>query len=216
MINPILIAVAVGLLVALLVAEKKRGTGLILTFKVPLSCLFVLTALMMVHADRTYHLLVLAGLLCGLAGDVCLALKSNKAFRIGLIVFLIGHVLYVVAFAGLTRFADWWTLGNLLLLVVSCGIFLKLRPNLGPMLIPVAIYVVVISIMLCAAWVAFLNPDLDRIASRLILIGAAAFYASDIFVARDRFLTTQFANRLIGLPLYYVGQFLIAFSTGYV
>jgi len=38
------------------------------------------------------------------------------------------------------------------------------------------------------------------------------FYVSDIFVARQRFVARQHINRLVGLPLYYAGQFMIAFS----
>lgn len=46
--------------------------------------------------------------------------------------------------------------------------------------------------------------------------GAVAFYVSDVFVARDRFMKGGFVNRLVGLPLYYAGQFLIAFSLGFL
>jgi hypothetical protein len=35
-----------------------------------------------------------------------------------------------------------------------------------------------------------------------------------VYVARQRFVKTGFVNRFIGLPLYYSGQFLLAFSTG--
>jgi hypothetical protein len=49
-----------------------------------------------------------------------------------------------------------------------------------------------------------------------IFSGAASFYISDLFVARDRFLKMEFKNRLLGLPLYYFGQFLLAFSVGAV
>jgi hypothetical protein len=35
-----------------------------------------------------------------------------------------------------------------------------------------------------------------------------------VFVARDRFLKKDFFNRLVGLPLYYTGQFILAFSVG--
>ncbi|HDP24776.1 MAG TPA: lysoplasmalogenase, partial [Deltaproteobacteria bacterium] len=41
-----------------------------------------------------------------------------------------------------------------------------------------------------------------------------SFYISDIFVARNRFVKQEFINRALGLPLYYLGQFLIAFSLG--
>ncbi|MBW2297136.1 MAG: lysoplasmalogenase, partial [Deltaproteobacteria bacterium] len=46
--------------------------------------------------------------------------------------------------------------------------------------------------------------------------GALSFYVSDLFVARDRFLKNESLNRLLGLPLYYGGQFLLAFSVGYL
>jgi len=48
------------------------------------------------------------------------------------------------------------------------------------------------------------------------LVGAVFFYVSDIFVANQRFVIEQFYNRLIGLPLYYTAQFLLAFSVGLV
>lgn len=50
----------------------------------------------------------------------------------------------------------------------------------------------------------------------MVFWGAVSFYFSDVFVARDRFLRPEFFNRLIGLPLYYCGQFLLAFSAGFL
>ena len=52
-------------------------------------------------------------------------------------------------------------------------------------------------------------------AAWLIATGATLFYLSDITVALDRFVTgPRFVNRAIGLPLYYGGQFLLAYSIG--
>jgi hypothetical protein len=50
----------------------------------------------------------------------------------------------------------------------------------------------------------------------LVLNGAFSFYLSDIFVARQRFVQASFWNRLIGLPLYYLGQFQIAYTSGLI
>ncbi len=216
MVKLALVVIASGLLAGLLFAEKRRRTGLILSFKTPLSVLFVGAALIQQHPAQSYYQWVLAGLVCGLIGDVCLALKGKKAFRAGLASFLLGHILYVVAFAGLTRSSDWMTLGHLFIAAVSLGVFRWLRPHLGTMLIPVALYVIVISIMAAAAWVAFLNPDLRRSGALTLLLGSILFYVSDVLTARDRFVESAFVNRLIGLPLYYSGQFLIAFSVGLV
>jgi len=212
MVNAGLLVVAAALLVGLLVAENRNKTGLILSFKTPLSALFVVTALIQPHPVPSYYHWVLAGLVCGLIGDVCLALKGNSAFKAGLVAFLFGHILYVAAFVGLTEPRDWLTPVHLLVAAVAFGVFWWLRPNLGAMLVPVALYIVVISVMLAAAWVAFLNPALNWKGAWGLFAGALCFYASDVFVARDRFKKSQFANRLLGLPLYYAGQFLIAFS----
>lgn len=216
MVDTVLLVLALGLLAGLLMSEKEARTGPILAFKTPLSVLFVAAALIQPHPIQSYYLWVLAGLVWGLIGDVCLALKGNTAFRAGLISFLLGHILYVVAFAGLTRPSDWLTVGHLLIVAVSLGVFYWLRPHLGSMFVPVCLYIVVISVMIAVAWVAFLNPDLAPKGVWALFLGALCFYVSDIFVARDRFVKSQFANRLLGLPLYYGGQFLIAFSVGLV
>ena len=46
----------------------------------------------------------------------------------------------------------------------------------------------------------------------LIAVGAIAFTISDLFVARERFVQTGFANGAIGLPLYFGSQLLLAYS----
>jgi uncharacterized membrane protein YhhN len=211
-----LLVLALVLLAGLLMGEKQTRTGPILAFKTPLSILFVATALIQPHPIQSYYHWVLAGLVCGLVGDVCLALKGNRAFRAGLISFLLGHLLYVVAFASLTKPSDWLTLGHLFIAAVSLVVFYWLRPHLGSMLVPVCLYIVVISVMMAAAWVAFLNPELAPKGAWALFLGALCFYVSDIFVARDKFLKSQYLNRLLGLPMYYGGQFLIAFSVGLV
>ena len=216
MVDTALLVLALAVLAGLLMAEKQTRTGPILAFKTPLSALFVAAALIQPHPIQSYYHWVLAGLVWGLIGDVCLALKGNRAFRAGLISFLLGHILYVVAFVGLTRPSDWLNFGHLLIVAVSLGVFYWLRPHLGLMLVPVCLYIVVISVMMAAAWVAFLNPELAPKGAWALLLGALCFYVSDIFVARDKFVKSQYLNRLLGLPLYYGGQFLIAFSVGLV
>jgi uncharacterized membrane protein YhhN len=45
-----------------------------------------------------------------------------------------------------------------------------------------------------------------------LAVGAALFFASDLAVARNRFVAKAFVNRAWGLPAYYAGQLLIAWS----
>lgn len=84
------------------------------------------------------------------------------------------------------------------------------------MRIPVIAYIVIITAMVISAAALMNNPGLDPAARALVFAGALLFYVSDIFVARQRFVTKAFLNRAAGLPLYYAGQFMIAFSTGLI
>jgi uncharacterized membrane protein YhhN len=212
----LILATALVLLILLLSSEKQGRTPWGVYVKGSVSALFVLTALNQPHPLPAYYHTVLLGLVFGLVGDVCLALPGNRAFRVGLFAFLAGHIFYVWAFAGLARPEDWASPMLLMLLVASGGAFWWLRPHVGRMMVPVIVYLIVITLMLAAAWTVFRNPDLNPAGRWVILAGALYFYVSDLFVARQRFVTEQYLNRLIGLPLYYVGQFLIAFSVGLV
>ena len=101
----------------------------------------------------------------------------------------------------------WTWIGSVVCLAVSGGIYFWLWPHLGSMNSPVLLYVIVITIMVTGAW-SVLGDDKLTLAGRfLVFTGALSFYFSDVFVARDRFLKTEILNRLIGLPLYYFGQF---------
>jgi len=211
--NILIVALAIILLSVLLYFENKQIKGLLPT-KTLLSSLFILTALLQPHPMLRYYHCMLAGLLFCLAGDVLLALPQAKIFLWGLIAFLLGHVFYTFAFLNITRFGPWTWMGTLIILIVSSVIYFKLRPHLATMKIPVLCYCMVISVMLAGAWSIFADSGLNRPERMLVFAGALFFYTSDIFVARDRFLKKEFFNRLIGLPLYYAGQFLLAFSIG--
>ena len=56
----------------------------------------------------------------------------------------------------------------------------------------------------CIGAIALRNPR--------FLAGAVLFFASDLGVARDKFVAPGFPNRAWGLPAYYAGQLLIAWS----
>ncbi|MFA6224073.1 MAG: lysoplasmalogenase [Desulfomonilaceae bacterium] len=214
MVRVVLPIVSCSLLVGLLWAEKTDSYKLILLFKAPLSSLFVLTAALLPHHFKRYCRLVITGLILGLVGDICLALPGNMPFRFGLVAFLGGHVFYILAFAQQTQRTDWFHSVNFLILAFSGYVLWWLYPHLGSMLIPVVCYILIISVMVSGAWAVFRNPYTNRIFAWSILSGALLFYVSDIFVARNRFIDPDFLNRLVGLPLYYIGQFILAFSVG--
>ena len=73
---------------------------------------------------------------------------------------------------------------------------------------------VVDRILVGGAMAMFANGTISSTVRWLVLPGALLFYASDIFVARDRFVKPGFDNRLFGLPPYFAAQFMFAFSLG--
>ncbi len=216
MLNILIIVPAVILLVALLCFEKNGNPKGKLPTKTILSCLFIFTAVVQAHPIPVYFYLLLLGLIFCLGGDVFLALPQDRMFFLGLISFLLGHVLYVICFFYVADVSRWTGIGCLVGLLVSGLVFWWLRPHLGSMLIPVIAYIIVITVMVVGAWTVLGDAKLSFTGRLLVFIGAVSFYLSDLFVARDRFLKSEFSNRLIGLPMYYCGQFLLAFSVGLI
>jgi uncharacterized membrane protein YhhN len=216
MMNTLIIFLAVALLSGLLYSEKRGNQKGKLPTKTILSCLFIFAALVQPHLSSGYFYMLLIGLIFCLGGDIFLALPRERMFLFGLISFLLGHVFYAVCFFYAADLTPWTWIGVGVGLVISGGVFLWLRPHLGSMLWPVIAYIVVITVMLVGAWTVLGDKTVEPSGRLLVFSGAASFYLSDLFVARDRFLKTEFNNRLFGLPLYYFGQFLLAFSVGVV
>ena len=214
MINLFIIILGIILLFELLYYEKKKVRTPLLIIKSTLSSLFVMTALLQPHPVPAYYHHLFIGLIFCLIGDVCLALPQVKAFRRGLVAFLVGHVFYIFSFLSLTSIFERISVGPLIIFVMSAFIFFWLRPHLKSMLIPVLLYILVITVMASGAWAVFRKSSFQISGRTLILVGSLCFYVSDVFVARNRFIKEEYTNRLLGLPLYYTGQFLLAFSIG--
>ena len=214
MINVSIIILGIILLVGVLYYEKKKDRIPLLITKSALSLLFVMTALLQPHPVPTYYHYLLVGLIFCLMGDVCLALPQKKAFMGGLIAFLVGHVFYIISFLSLTPIFHWISTGAFIIFGMSAFIFFWLRPHLKSMLIPVLLYILVITVMASGAWTVFWKSSFQISGRALVLVGSFCFYFSDLFVARNKFIKEEYRNRLLGLPLYYAGQFMLAFSMG--
>jgi uncharacterized membrane protein YhhN len=214
MLNALIIAAAAVLMVGLLYAEKKGSLHGKLLTKPFLSALFICAAVFQPHPAARYYGLLLAGLTLCLGGDLFLALPGQKMFRVGLISFLLGHILYIFAFSRLADMNSWTATAAVGTLMAGIFIYRRLRRGLGDMRVPVIFYIIVISLMLCSAASVAGDAVLAAQGRAAVAAGALLFYISDLFVARQRFVRAGFVNRLIGLPLYYTGQFLLAFSVG--
>jgi uncharacterized membrane protein YhhN len=172
--------------------------------------------------DTLYTSLILAGLVLSLVGDVLLIYQDNaRAFRGGLVAFLLAHVMYIAAFIYLhvssleVRNGVGEAAAALALALVAGVVYLYLGPGLGKMRLPVAAYIVVISIMVHRAiGIALVHPG-PATQPALIVSGALLFYISDAILAVNRFrMDDQMPHyRLWNLSTYYTGQLLLALST---
>lgn len=214
--NITIIISAAGLMPVVLYYEQKENRKGLLPAKTLLSMLFVVAIFVQPYAIFSYYFFLLSGLIICLLGDVCLVFSQRRMFLCGLIFFLLGHVLYILGFYTAVEISLATGVGAVFIFVVGGRIYGWFKPYLGPMKPAVFIYTVVISIMLVCAGSVLLNSALAPAGRIMAFGGALCFYISDIFVARDRFLKRDFFNRLVGLPLYYGGQFLLAFSVRFL
>jgi uncharacterized membrane protein YhhN len=174
----------------------------------PLASLaFVWTAVAAGALDSGYGQLVLVALVLCLLGDVLLIpLDRPAVFRAGVFAFLAGHVAYSAAFLARPLGVAGLVAGGVLMAVVLVAVLRWLGPSLPPdMRTPVRIYMVVIGVMTALACGVSAGGGPWAVA-----VGALAFAASDVSVARDRFVRPEFVNRAWGLPLYYAAQLLLA------
>ena len=177
--------------------------------KMVASTAFVAVAISVGATDSTFGKVMLVGLALSWFGDLFLTYNGRGPFVAGLAAFLAGHVAYVIAFAN-RGLGDGFYLPLVAMAVVAIPIALWLMPTVPRELkAPAIAYMTVISLMVATA----VSTDAHT-ADWRIPVGAIAFYLSDIGVARDRFAAPGFINRLIGLPLYFGGQLLLAWAAG--
>jgi uncharacterized membrane protein YhhN len=200
--------VLTGLAVAALLVAQWRGVRAGVVVAKPLASLgFVAAALAAGAIDTVYGRLVLAALCLSMLGDVLLIPRGRpKSFGAGVLAFLLGHVVFALAFVRRGSDLVALILASSLAALPLYPVGRWLRPHVpASFRVAVGAYVGVISGMLvCAAGASAASGDAR------ILIGALLFYASDLSVARDRFVTRAFANAAWGLPLYYAGQLVLA------
>lgn len=191
-----------------LVAER-RGLALLAWVAKPIASTgFFLAALQAGAASTPHGKVLLVALALSWIGDVLLIAKGSAAFLGGLGSFLLAHVAFAVSFA-LRGASPTFAAGLVAILMVPATIVWRwLGPHLPPSLkLPVAAYVAAITVM-----VGIALATSRELPSVLLAMGALGFYASDISVARDKFVAPGLVNRLWGVPLYYGAQLLMAWS----
>lgn len=135
---------------------------------------------------------LLAALTFSWIGDVILlfANKGEIYFILGLVAFLLSHVIYIVLFNKQTISKSIsnkisFGAGIGLILLYFFGMITTLGPKLGPLTFPVVVYAVVISSMLYFALKG--SFQWNAIPYQSVLIGAILFIASDSILAFNKF-----------------------------
>lgn len=205
-----LLVIGCGLALACnLFALASERRPLAIVSKLLASTCFVLVALDSGALDQAWTRVVLLGLALGFVGDACLLGTARAAFVAGLAAFLLGHLAYASAFVLRGMSFDAWVLAGALTMLASTFVVDRwLRPHVPDALrLPVRIYMVTIAGMVALAFAAWRAGG-----PATIFGGALCFYASDLAVARQRFVVAELRNRLWGLPAYYLAQLLLALS----
>jgi uncharacterized membrane protein YhhN len=204
----ILCLACLGGTLAALVGQKRGLRLLRVTGKLAASAAFVALAFAHLKPGRTYGALVLVALVLCLLGDAFLLVE--RLFVAGLAAFLAAHLTLIVAFHSLAAARNWPFVAAVPVLAVSAAAARWLSPHLGRRRTAVLAYIAVITIMVWGA-VSVVNAGSAPVR---VAAGAVLFYLSDLAVARERFVAHAFVNRAVGLPLYYLGQLLLASTTG--
>ena len=158
----------------------------------------------------------LPGLGFSLIGDVFLMLPGDRFFLPGLAAFLLGHVCYV---AGLNPTLPPWPALVVLVVVVAVGVTLYRsiasgvrRQGRTSLLVPLALYSVVLGLMLVSSWATLWRPAWTPLRRGLVIAGASLFFASDAMLAWDRFVVPSPCLRLSVIISYHLGQVGLAAS----
>ncbi|MCQ2513455.1 MAG: lysoplasmalogenase [Lachnospiraceae bacterium] len=161
---------------------------------------------------------IFIGLIFGMVGDILLNLRfvfkeiGQKIFLVGILSFLIGHILYLAALvplAGANLLSDVFV-GAILAITLLSYIFKTMDVKTAFKIFGVFYLGAVIIMTVMAVQVAISTQNVHDI---VYAIGAVLFTASDIVLIFNTFSgVTKFSLRITNLSLYYAGQLMIAGS----
>ena len=150
--------------------------------------------------------IVFAGLVLSLCGDLFLIGPSQRFLLLGLASFLLAHIVYITAFVSYGQDRKWALVAAAPAVAAAVAVGAWLEPHVSSSLAaPVQVYTAAITLMVITAVGAR-----GAGAPRLIVAGALMFFVSDLSVAMQRIIETDFPTIIWGLPLYYAGQTCLA------
>ena len=146
------------------------------------------------------------GLFFSGVGDIVLELEGDSLFALGLGAFLVAHLFYIAAFTKDIQFKGPRSMVAVAVLAYGCLIGFVMIPNLGDMLLPVVVYLLVIVVMGVLAALSGVNHW-------FVVVGACLFIASDSIIAVNRFIVSVPNSSFLIMSTYYPAQLLITAGT---
>ena len=205
--------------VFLLQESKKRYVPAVVLKGLASACFVILGFLL--SGGSPAAKLITAGLLLGCIADVLLNLrmvfpkKGQLIFLVGIIVFLSGHILYLIAI--LKGAAPWWIcviIGVILTVLLMKWIFARITAKKAFKIFGI-VYIGAIMLLNCLAiGNLIVSPSAF---TAVFAAGAVLFLLSDIVLILNTFgKETRQSLRVMNISLYYLGQLLIALSLLYL
>lgn len=163
------------------------------------------------------------GVIFCLAGDIFLMIP-REMFIFGLLVFLLGHICYILGLNGVPPYINlvglvllvWleniFAISTIVILVIYLAwLYPKLARGLTErgkkaLKVPVLVYSIVISLMVYSALMTWNRTGWSAVAACSVSIGAVLFFASDSMLAWDRFINPLSHARLRVMITYHLGQ----------
>lgn len=172
---------------------------------IPILLLIVITFF---YVGGLARVLVIGALLFSAGGDVALDLTRREKpllFAVGLLLFLVAHILYIAAFVISGMVLELSALPVLIVLAIvlyAGGLSVYLWPRLGKLRLPVLAYILVLFLMVVMS--AFHAPF-----NGLLVAGALTFAVSDSLIAVHRFGRIVPGRDYWVILTYYVAQLLL-------
>jgi uncharacterized membrane protein YhhN len=155
-----------------------------------------------------YSYLILSGLCLSFLGDILVMLPSAKFIKPGLLAFLTGYVLYILAISRGIRVVSFLSL--LPILAVGAVVYLCLYGKLGKMRFPVLIYVLIVAVLVWLGINRYLSL-LDQ-KSLFVMVGGILLLFSESIWGVNKFRRQFWLAEIFILGTYFPAQLLFALS----
>lgn len=211
-----LIIIGIVLQLTFIMVEKQEKYKAAVVLKGLAAFCFVCLGFMCAGGD-TFSRWILAGLVLGMCGDILLNLRylagknGQKVFLVGILVFMMGHVMYLIA---LLKVAPSPVIPLVIGILVAAGLLYWILSSVTAakaFKIFGVFYIGAVTLMAVVAVWNFVRCGGQ--ANLMFAVGGVLFLASDVILIFNTFTgETTFVKRFLNLSLYYVGQLLIASS----